>query len=77
MNDEAPEIPKADYNYHETLFQGQWRSGLKPLDIVMPEGPSFEVGVRPGGRAAFLGVREHTPNADAQAQHRMPFTAVI
>jgi primary-amine oxidase len=42
--DEAPyDVPKEDSNYHESLFPGPWREGLKPLDIVMPEGPSFSV----------------------------------
>eukprot|EP00884_Botryococcus_braunii_P003392 jgi/Botrbrau1/13053/Bobra.0187s0015.1 len=36
-----PEIPSRDMNYHRSLFGGPWRSDLKPLDVVQPEGPSF------------------------------------
>lgn len=33
----------AAYNFHRTLLDRPWRAGLKPLDIVQPEGPSFNV----------------------------------
>ena len=36
------EIAKRDVNYHHTLTD-EWRSGLKPLNVVQPEGPSFQV----------------------------------
>ncbi|KAF8068451.1 maoI [Scenedesmus sp. PABB004] len=38
-----PAVPAADSNYHSELFPGPWRSDLKPLDVVQPEGPSFTV----------------------------------
>ena len=41
--DIAPPIPDVDQNYHRNLIEKPWRSGLKPLNIVQPEGPSFTV----------------------------------
>ena len=35
-------VPKQDYNYDRT-FQGTPRDDLKPIDIVQPEGVSFEM----------------------------------
>lgn len=37
------QIPSKDYNFHRSLMETPWRSGLKPLDVVQPEGPSFSV----------------------------------
>ena len=39
-------LPDADFNYHSELSgeERPWRTDLKPLDIVQPEGPSFKVG---------------------------------
>ncbi len=39
-------LPDADFNYHSELSgeERPWRTDLKPLNIVQPEGPSFKVG---------------------------------
>ena len=36
-------VPDININYHRNLMEKEWRSGLKPLHIVQPEGPSFNV----------------------------------
>lgn len=36
-------VPMRDYNFHRTLMEGPWRGGMKPLDVVQREGPSFSV----------------------------------
>lgn len=41
--DETPEMPSSDHNYHRNLQTKPWRTDLKPLDVVQPEGPSFSV----------------------------------
>jgi primary-amine oxidase len=38
----AGPLPRAESNYTER-FQQSWRSGLKPIEVVQPEGPSFTV----------------------------------
>ena len=38
----ALQVPDRDVNYHHTL-NNNWRSGLKPLHVVQPDGPSFQV----------------------------------
>ena len=38
-----PKVPDLDVNYHHTLQEQGWRGGLKPLNVVQPQGPSFEV----------------------------------
>lgn len=39
-------LPDADFNYHSELSgeERPWRTDLKPLNILQPEGPSFKVG---------------------------------
>lgn len=37
-----PEVPREVANYDKT-FQATWRTGVKPIEIVQPEGPSFQV----------------------------------
>ena len=37
-----PPFAKQDFNYHHKLV-GPTRTDIKPLDIVQPEGPSFNV----------------------------------
>ncbi len=41
--DDTPTVPTSDHNYHRNLQSKPWRTDLKPLDVVQPEGPSFEV----------------------------------
>lgn len=36
-------IPSVDSNFHRDAMDVPWRGGIKPLDIVQPEGPSFTV----------------------------------
>lgn len=36
-------VPKAEQNYSHNYMQNNYRSGLKPLSIVQPDGPSFTV----------------------------------
>ena len=36
----GPPVPIAEHNY-AARFQKRWRTDLKPLEIVQPEGPSF------------------------------------
>ncbi|BDA42557.1 Primary amine oxidase [Coccomyxa sp. Obi] len=45
MQDKPPVIPQLSTNYLAPLVQKErgFRSGLKPLNIVQPEGPSFQV----------------------------------
>ncbi|KAI8472761.1 MAG: copper amine oxidase [Monoraphidium minutum] len=43
MDDEPYAVPTTDHNYHSDLQPGPWRAGLKPLDVLQPEGPSFSV----------------------------------
>jgi primary-amine oxidase len=38
----GPPVPMAEHNY-AARFQERWRTDLKPLEIVQPEGPSFTV----------------------------------
>lgn len=38
-----PSIPQLDVNYHRKLMEKGWRTGLKPLSIIQPQGPSFSV----------------------------------
>ena len=38
-----PGVPERDVNYHHTLMEQPWRSGLKPLNVVQPQGPSWTV----------------------------------
>jgi primary-amine oxidase len=35
-------VPREEANY-AARFQKTWRSGLKPIEVVQPEGPSFTV----------------------------------
>jgi len=35
-------VPREEANY-AARFQPQWRSGLKPIEVIQPEGPSFTV----------------------------------
>lgn len=37
------EVPSLDVNYHSSFTEGEWRTDIKPLDIVQPEGPSFTI----------------------------------
>ena len=41
-DEEVRPVPSESSNY-ATRFQDRWRTDLKPLDIVQPEGPSFTV----------------------------------
>lgn len=43
--DKVPELPDTDVNYHSNIAgkERPWRTDLKPLNIVQPEGPSFKV----------------------------------
>ena len=41
-----PPFAKQDFNYHHKLA-GPTRSGIKPLNILQPEGPSFTVSPSP------------------------------
>ena len=45
MQDPAPAVPQHSSNFVAALAQRErpWRSGLRPLNIQQPEGPSFEV----------------------------------
>lgn len=45
--EKIPPLPDTDSNYHRDIAGAErpWRTGLKPLDIVQPEGPSFTVGL--------------------------------
>ncbi|KAI7844182.1 hypothetical protein COHA_002317 [Chlorella ohadii] len=36
-------IPTQDANFHRSLVDRPWRTSLKPLDVVQPEGPSWSV----------------------------------
>ena len=40
-----PVIPTLNSNFHTKLVEQErgWRTGLKPLNVVQPEGPSFTV----------------------------------
>ena len=38
----GPPVPPAEHNY-AARFQKIWRTDLKPLEIIQPEGPSFTV----------------------------------
>ena len=42
-------VPELDVNYHHTLQEQGWRGGLKPLNVVQPQGPSWQVAAWPGG----------------------------
>lgn len=35
--------PAASSNFHRALAAQPWRTSMKPLDVVQPEGPSFSV----------------------------------
>jgi len=35
-------VPREEHNY-ASRFQKTWRSGLKPIEVIQPEGPSFTV----------------------------------
>ena len=41
--DRVPKMPAQDWNYHRDLV-GETRTDVKPLNVVQPEGPSFQVG---------------------------------
>lgn len=43
--DQVPELPVAAVNYHRDIAGGErpWRTDIKPLNVVQPEGPSFLV----------------------------------
>eukprot|EP00803_Ostreobium_quekettii_P010562 evm.model.scf_1177.3 EVM.evm.TU.scf_1177.3 scf_1177:31016-41785(+) len=41
--DDVPKIPSLDVNYHHSLMDKGWRSDLKELQIIQPDGPSFTV----------------------------------
>lgn len=43
--DQVPELPDADVNYHRDIAGDErpWRTDIKPLNVVQPEGPSFLV----------------------------------
>lgn len=38
-----PKIPEMDLNYHRDLLTQPLRTDLAPLDVVMPNGPSFTI----------------------------------
>lgn len=40
------QVPERDVNYHSSLFS-DFRSGLRPLVVSQPQGPSFEVRLHP------------------------------
>ena len=39
-----PKMPAENYNYHRKLVS-DWRTDLKPWNVIQPQGPSFKVGV--------------------------------
>lgn len=41
--DSPPPIPSLNINYHRDLCERPPRSGLKPLDIIQPDGPSWTI----------------------------------
>lgn len=43
-----PPVPAVDNNYHAQLFPGPWRSDIKPLDVLQPEGPRCAAGLSGG-----------------------------
>ncbi|KAK9825988.1 hypothetical protein WJX74_003459 [Apatococcus lobatus] len=45
MHDTPPQIPQHNSNFHRDLVREErgFRTGLKPLHIVQPQGPSFDV----------------------------------
>ena len=45
MHDTPPPIPQHNSNFHRDFVREErgFRTGLKPLHIVQPQGPSFEV----------------------------------
>ena len=54
VTDEGPaKVPPEERNYAKA-FQKAWRTGLKPIEVVQPEGPSFTVD---GNRVEWCGWR--------------------
>lgn len=57
-----PKVPDLDVNYVPSLQEQGWRGGLKPLNVVQPQGPSFKVafpgwlqsGTYPEGAQPFM-----------------------
>ena len=45
----TPVIPKQDVNYHSSFSRDSWRTSMKPLNVVQPDGPSFSVRRPPSG----------------------------
>lgn len=45
MHEQAPVIPPRPANFVAALAERErpWRSGLRPLNVIQPEGPSFSV----------------------------------
>lgn len=43
QHDIPPHIPDLNFNYHRNLMEKEWRTGLRPLHIAQPDGPSFTV----------------------------------
>jgi primary-amine oxidase len=37
------EVPQEDGNFHDPDFNGPLRTGLKPIEITQPQGPSFHI----------------------------------
>ena len=64
---EGQAVPARDYPWHRNRIEGPWRKGIKPLDIVQPEGPSFTVDgynvswLVSGAGPAGLGCRAQQP----------------
>jgi primary-amine oxidase len=43
VTDEGPAKSPPDEHNYTSSFQKSWRTGLKPIEVVQPEGPSFQV----------------------------------
>lgn len=54
--DTLPEQCTVAADYAANLFTGEYRTDIKPLDIVQPEGPSFQVRCGPH-RQCLVGCR--------------------
>lgn len=49
MYERVPRIPELPRNFHRRLMDRPFRDDVKPLHVVQPEGPSFQVGFRKRG----------------------------
>ncbi|MEZ5923643.1 MAG: primary-amine oxidase [Hyphomicrobiaceae bacterium] len=43
VTDEGPARPPMEEHNYASIFQKTWRTDLKPIEVVQPEGPSFTV----------------------------------